>query len=59
MVFEPATSRQNKARVSCRPEHLEDGTYKLSVMGRDASGNSSGYENYKIEFEVVSQSMIT
>ena len=29
------------------------------VMGRDATGNSSGTENYSIEFEVINESMVT
>ena len=28
-------------------------------MGRDASGNSSGTDSYKIEFEVINRSMVT
>ncbi|NCG30570.1 MAG: T9SS type A sorting domain-containing protein [Bacteroidetes bacterium] len=28
-------------------------------MGRDASGNSSGTDSYKIEFEVMNRSMVT
>ena len=59
MQFEPATSKQNKARVVYKPESLDDGTYTLSVMGRDASGNTSGSENYSIDFEVINRSMIT
>jgi flagellar hook assembly protein FlgD len=59
MTFEPATSKRNKARVIYRPEQLADGDYQLSVMGRDASGNNSGNDEYRIEFKVINKSMIT
>ena len=60
MFFEPATSAQNKARITYQPKAaLKDGTYKLRVMGRDASGNESGDEAYTIEFEVINKSSVT
>ena len=59
MTFEPATSKRNKARVIYRPEQLADGDYQLSVMGRDASGNNSGNDEYRIEFKVINKSIIT
>ncbi len=59
MQFEPALDSKNKARVTYRPAALANGTYTLSVMGRDATGNASGSENYSIEFEVINESMVT
>lgn len=59
MQFEPATNKKNKARVTYRPDPLSDGTYRLSIVGRDASGNSAGQTAYSIEFEVINRSMVT
>lgn len=59
MAFTPATTKKNKARVSYRPELLGDGTHQLSVVARDASGNSAGNTAYSIEFEVINRSMVT
>ncbi|MEQ9188046.1 MAG: C25 family cysteine peptidase [Cryomorphaceae bacterium] len=60
MFFEPATSAQNKARITYQPKiALKDGKYQLRVMGRDASGNESGDEAYTIEFEVINKSSVT
>lgn len=59
LQFEPATTSENKARITYIPEGFSDGTHTLMVQGRDASGNSSGPDSYKIEFEVINQSMVT
>lgn len=59
MFFEPAADKKNKARVTYKPDQLADGTYKLSVMGKDVSGNNSGKDAYSIEFEVINRSMVT
>jgi hypothetical protein len=60
MFFEPASNEQNKARLTYRPqEPLADGSYTLKVMGRDATGNESGNEAYRIEFEVINESTVT
>jgi len=59
MAFEAASDSKNKARVYFKPESLDDGIYTLSVMGRDASGNAAGSDDYNIEFEVVNKSTVT
>ncbi len=52
---------QKKGRyiVEFNPKNLPDGTYKLIVQGKDASGNQSGTQSYEIKFEVVNASTIT
>jgi len=59
MVFDPATSEENKASVTYSPEDLADGVYTLKVIGRDASGNKSASDAYRIEFEVITKSSVT
>lgn len=60
MYFEPATDKQNKARITYKPAAaLSDGDYTLKVMGRDATGNESGETAYTIEFEVINRSTVT
>jgi flagellar hook assembly protein FlgD len=38
---------------------LEDGVYELSVQATDESGNLSGFNDYKIQFEVINKSTVT
>lgn len=60
MLFEAASSQQNKARLTYKPEQsLVDGRYTLKVIGRDASGNVSGQDAYTIDFEVINKSTVT
>lgn len=60
MQFEPARDKNNKAKITYQPtEALADGEYKLTVMGRDASGNQSGTDAYMIDFEVINRSTVT
>lgn len=59
LIFEPASSEENKANVTFEPSLLEDGTYELRVNARDASGNASGKTAYRITFEVINESTIT
>lgn len=60
MVFDAATDAKNKATITYKPDQaLSDGTYKLRIEGRDASGNSIGDRGFNIEFEVINRSMIT
>lgn len=49
----------NKARVEYRPVLPVDGTYNLMVNGRDASGVRAGSFDYKVEFQVINESMIS
>ncbi|GAB4374598.1 MAG: hypothetical protein Kow0075_00400 [Salibacteraceae bacterium] len=57
--FEPAKNNRNTATVTYHPDPLPDGKYELRVTGRDASGNLSGKEAYRINFEVINRSTVT
>lgn len=59
LTFEPATLPQNKARITFKPEQLEDGDYVLTVNGEDASENLAGRVRYRIKFKVVNESTVT
>ena len=57
--FPTATSTDNKCRVELNADFPVDGTYKLIVQATDISGNSSGANDYQIDFEVINKSTIT
>lgn len=59
MVWIPASGNKNKFQILYQPEFVHDGTYTMMVRGTDKSGNSSGDNDYRINFEVVTQSTIT
>src|SRR4029077_9334565 len=56
--FTPGSLTNNKCKVLYTPI-LKDGKYELSVQGADRSGNLSGSNVYKIDFEVINKSMIS
>lgn len=49
----------NTATLDFNPHLLEDGSYELSVMGKDESGNSSGNKEYKVLFQTINKAMIS
>lgn len=52
--FEPATdASNNKAKIIFNPKFETEGTYKMIVQAKDASGNFSGKNDYVVEFEVI------
>lgn len=57
--FIPATLPENQAQVIYTPLLEEDGIYQLKVIAKDKSGNLSGRQAYKAEFEVVNKSTVT
>ncbi len=59
MVFVPGSSGSNKTRVIANPQFDQDGTYGLRVQATDRSKNSSGTNDYFINFEVINKSTIT
>lgn len=59
LKFIPATSTDNKAILEYRPQKLLDGVYGLKVMSKDASGNTSGANEYTIDFTIISKSSIS
>jgi hypothetical protein len=59
LKFIPAAGNDNKAILEYRPQKLSDGVYGLKVMSKDASGNTSGANEYAIDFMVISKSSIS
>ncbi len=58
--FMPATSaNQNKASLEYKPTFTEDGTYQLSVKGKDISGNVAGDVDYSVPFKIITKSSIS
>ena len=58
--YQPATSgADNQASIRLMGEFLTDGTYRLTVQGRDDSGNLSGSQLYDTEFEVVQATTVS
>lgn len=55
----PAMLPNNSFRIDFNPYLQEDGTYQLNVEAKDESGNLSGKNDYKIQFEVINRSTIT
>ncbi len=55
----PANLPKNSFNIIYQPSLLKDGIYSLSVQATDESGNQSGLNEYKIQFEVVNKSTIT
>ena len=49
----------NTFTIEMKPEFLTNGKYELMADAMDASRNSSGALDYKIEFEVINESTIT
>ena len=59
MDFEPGNNQENQASIFLNPILMEDGTYKLDIDAKDASGNRSGKNKYSIQFEIENKSSIT
>ncbi|NQX92755.1 MAG: hypothetical protein HRT74_11650, partial [Flavobacteriales bacterium] len=58
VVWVPA-GNNNQSAVEFYPEFVNDGQYQLLVQAQDKSGNSSGDMDYRIHFEVITESSIT
>jgi hypothetical protein len=50
---------ENTFTIEMNPEFTTDGKYELIIDAMDASRNSSGAIDYKIQFEVINESSIT
>lgn len=63
VIFRPADNtdleKENKAEIEFLPEFLEDGVYQLQVKAKDITDNQSGANQYKIDFEVITKSMVS
>lgn len=59
--FTPAAlaKNDNKATIEFNPDFLKDGSYRLVVRARDASGNHSGINDYSVHFRVISRQSIS
>lgn len=55
----PATAQNKRFKIVYPGAFLEDGKYTLLVQGSDKSGNLSGDLDYRIVFEVITESSIT
>jgi hypothetical protein len=56
--FPAANATDNKAKLILLPK-LEDGEYELSSNASDYAGNTSGDNDYKVRFKVVSKKSIS
>jgi hypothetical protein len=58
--FTPASAaNQNKASVEFKPIFTQDGTYQLTVKGKDKSDNAAGDVDYLVNFQVITKSSIS
>jgi hypothetical protein len=55
----PADLSGNQFSIEFNPHFMSDGIYELTVQATDASGNLSGANSYKINFEVINKSTIS
>jgi hypothetical protein len=55
----PATNQNKRFKINFPAYFEKSGEYNLLVQGTDKSGNLSGDLEYKINFEVIHESMIT
>ncbi len=61
LIFTPASpsAADNAATVDFTPFFLEDGTYQLIIHGQDKTGNTAGYADYTVSFQVYNKPAIT
>lgn len=50
---------KNKLQIEYKSERLENGTYKLTVQGRDTRGNNAGAQPYSVTFKVINETKIS
>ena len=53
VIFTPASDAKNLASFEIQQTFPQDGMHELIVQGKDASGNKSGKNELKIEFQVI------
>ncbi len=59
LTFEPASSSKNEAVAWFRPSFEQSGIYELSVSSQDITGNGKNLPEYRVKFEVETESMVT
>lgn len=55
----PASLPENSCQIIYKPIFTDDGLYRLRVQAKDVSENMSGFNDYVIDFEVITTSSIT
>ncbi len=59
LKWTPATLPSNSFKIDYSPFLTQDGVYTLDVQATDKSGNLSGQNDFRIQFEVINRSTIT
>ncbi len=60
LKFNPASpGGDNVASADFIPTLTQDGTYELTVRGKDKSGNNAGTAEYRVSFQVYNKPMIS
>jgi hypothetical protein len=59
LLFTAAQLPNNSCKIEWKPEFALDGKYKLIVQAKDRTSNTSGDNDYTIEFEVINKQTIT
>ena len=59
IFFIPAKNTNNRAQLVLRADFENDGEYQLIVQATDKSGNKSSVLDYKINFEIITESSIS
>jgi hypothetical protein len=59
MRWYPSSGPNGKFKIEYNPVFLIDGKYRLEIEATDKSGNLSGNNRYKIDFEVINKPTVT
>lgn len=59
LLWYPSSGAGGKFRIEYQPQLFLDGKYTLLIQSSDKSGNNSGSNDYRIQFEVVNRQTIT
>lgn len=52
-------AEKNKLQIDYKSDRLENGTYKLSVQGRDTRNNKAGVQPFSVTFRVINETKIS
>jgi hypothetical protein len=60
LIWTPASAASsNKFAIEYRPKKLTNGTYTLTIQGKDVTGNESGKLPYSITFKVITENTVS
>ncbi len=60
LVWTPASAaNNNKFSIEYRPSKLANGTYTLTIQGKDVTGNESGKLPYTVTFKVINENTVS